>query len=82
MVSYRLTSVEREARLGVTGEYVRIANPIAPDKNVLRRSLLASVLDDLEHNIRLSETLAFFEIGPVFEPGDNQASADRTGASQ
>lgn len=68
VVSYRLTSVEREARLGITGEYMRIANPITPEKKVLRRSLLASVLDDLEHNARLAESLAFFEIGPVFEP--------------
>ena len=31
-------------------------------------SLLASVRDSIEHNVRLSESLAFFEIGPVFEP--------------
>ena len=74
VVSYRLTQPEREARLGITGEYVRIANPIAPEKSVLRRSLLASVLDALEHNIRLSESLAFFEVGPVFEPEADAAS--------
>ncbi len=68
VVSYRLTSTEHESRLGLTGEYVRITNPITPEKNVMRRSLTASVLDHLEHNIRLSESLAFFEIGPVFEP--------------
>ena len=79
VVSYRLTSAEREARLGVTGEYVRIANPIAPDKNVLRRSLLASVLDDLERNLRLSESLAFFEIGPVFEPRSEDAAPSEQG---
>jgi len=71
VVSYRLTSVEREARLGVTADYVRIANPIAPERSVLRRSLAASVLDAMEHNIRLSESLAFFEIGPIFEPNKN-----------
>ena len=71
VVSYRLTSIEREARLGVTGDYVHIANPIAPERSVLRRSLAASVLDAMEHNIRLSESLAFFEIGPIFEPNKN-----------
>ena len=71
VVSYRLTSVEREARLGVTGDYVHIANPIAPERSVLRRSLAASVLDAMEHNIRLSESLTFFEIGPIFEPIKN-----------
>jgi len=72
VVSYRLTHPEREARLGVTGDYVRIANPIAPEKSVLRRSLLASVLDALEHNVRLREGLALFEIGPIFEPSGSE----------
>ena len=71
VVSYRLTSPEDQARLLQTepeGGYVSISNPIAPEKRVLRRSLLASVLDDLERNARLRESLALFEIGPVFEP--------------
>ncbi len=74
VVSYRLTSPENEARLygqEARPEYVRIANPIAPEKSVLRRSLLTSVLDNLERNRRLREGLAFFEIGPVFEPRDD-----------
>src|SRR5574341_220034 len=74
VVSYRLTQPEREAQLGIQGKYVHIANPIAPEKSVLRRSLLASVLDALEHNSRLSESLAFFEVGPVFEPEADAAS--------
>lgn len=68
VVSYRLTSTDREERLGETGEPVRITNPLAPDRSIMRRSLLASVLDDLERNARFSDSLAFFEIGPVFEP--------------
>jgi len=80
LVTYRLTAPEREAHLlafaggrpPAAQEYVRIANPIAPEKSVLRRSLLASVLEVLEHNLRLGESLAFFEIGSVFipRPGD------------
>jgi phenylalanyl-tRNA synthetase beta chain len=68
VVSYRLTSIENESRLGVSGEAVKIANPIAPEKSILRRSLLASVLDNLERNARLRDGLALFEIGPVFQP--------------
>ncbi len=68
VVSYRMTYPEREARLGVGGEYVRVANPIAPEKSVLRRSLLSSVLDALERNARLREGLELFEIGSIFEP--------------
>ena len=69
IVNYHLTSPEREARLAEQGEYIRIANPIAPDKRVLRKSLLAAVLDAVERNARLRGSLAFFEIGPVFIPG-------------
>jgi phenylalanyl-tRNA synthetase beta chain len=72
LVTYRLTSVESEARLGITGDYVRIANPIAPERNVMRRSLVASVLDVMEHNARLDESLVFFEIGSIFEPNPNE----------
>ncbi len=72
IVSYRMTYPEREALLGISAEHVRVANPIAPEKSVLRRSLLSSVLDTLEHNVRLREGLALFEIGPVFEPNDGE----------
>ena len=78
VVSYRMTYPEREARLGISGEYVRVANPIAPEKAVLRRSLLSSLLDALERNIiaggnaRLREGLVMFEIGPIFEPSSSE----------
>ena len=76
VVTYHLTSPEREARLPLADQpgtaqerdYVRIANPITPERGVMRRSLLASVLDVVERNARLRDTLAFFEIGPVFHP--------------
>lgn len=78
VVSYRMTSIEKESRLFSSGlrpddstEYVQLANPIAPEKSVLRRSLIASVLDNLEKNIRLSDSFAMFEIGSVFEPNKN-----------
>jgi phenylalanyl-tRNA synthetase beta chain len=71
VVTYRMTSVEKESRLMEYGDYVHLSNPTTPDKNVLRRSLIASVLEVLEKNIRLGESLSFFEIGSVFEPVKN-----------
>lgn len=70
VVSYRLTSPERESRLVVHDEYVALANAIAPERRVLRRSLLASVLEAAEKNAR-AESIAMFEIGSVFEPVKN-----------
>mgnify|MGYP000904823615 FL=1 len=71
VVSYRMTSIEKESRVVKHNEYVHLANPIAPEKSVLRRSLTASVLDVLEKNIRLSDSFAMFEIGSIFEPNKN-----------
>ena len=75
VVSYRLTSPERESRLLASAgsqtlqeqEYVTLANPIAPERRVLRRSLLASVLESAEKNARAG-SVAMFEIGSIFEP--------------
>lgn len=76
VVSYRMTSAESEARLNITGDPVRVLNAIAPDKSILRRSLLASVLDNLDRNVRLSASLAFFEIGPEFQARGNDLPAE------
>jgi phenylalanyl-tRNA synthetase beta chain len=79
IVSYRWTTPEREnRRLSPASPpddkpYLRIANPLAYEKSFLRHSVLASVLETAEHNARLRERLALFEIGPIFmasEAGD------------
>ena len=60
VVSYRLTSPERESRLASYGDYVKLANPIAPERRVMRRSLLASVLEAVEKNAR-ADSIAMFD---------------------
>jgi len=77
VVTYRMTSPERESRLLVREglrpsptDHVRIANPIAPERSVLRRSLLTSVLEVAEKNAK-AESIAMFEVGSVFEPVKN-----------
>jgi phenylalanyl-tRNA synthetase beta chain len=72
VVTYRMTSPEREALLVPPGTaldgrpYVRIANPTVVDRNVLRHSLIAGLLEVVERNSRLRERILIFEIGPVF----------------
>jgi phenylalanyl-tRNA synthetase beta chain len=74
IVTYRMTTPEREAkRLAPQAPpddrpYVRLANPIASDRVVMRHSLLASMLEAAERNARTAERLALFEIGPEFVP--------------
>jgi phenylalanyl-tRNA synthetase beta chain len=82
VVNYRLTSPEKEARILAAGgsseqaEYLRVVNPLSPDRAVMRRSLLASVLAALEKNARLRDRLALFEIGPVFLLKEGQTLPD------
>jgi phenylalanyl-tRNA synthetase beta chain len=82
VITYRLTSPEKEARLLPDNRpqddlpYVRLQNPITPERVVMRHSLLASVLEILERNTRLSERLALFEVGPVFIPQAGQELPD------
>lgn len=71
VVNHRLTSPENEARLFPAGEapdavYHALANPISPERSVLRRNLLSSVLNTVEENNRIRDRIAVFEIGPVF----------------
>lgn len=47
-------------------DYVTIENPISPDRSVLRRTLLANMLDVAASNLRYSNRIALFEIGSVF----------------
>ncbi|MCG2786704.1 MAG: phenylalanine--tRNA ligase subunit beta [Anaerolineae bacterium] len=73
IISHRMTAPEIESRLLPPGsessiEYVKLANAIAPEKRVLRRSLLSSVLNVVERNARLRESLAMFELGSVYIP--------------
>ncbi len=78
VIPYRMTTPEREKRLWLPGSpeegavYVKLANPISPDRSYMRRSVLASVLDVAERNSRLSDRLAFFELGPAFWPADGE----------
>ena len=81
-VAYRQTSPEREARAlpdGVMQDpplYLGIKNPITPERTVMRRSILATMLEILEHNAKLHLHLAMFEIGPIFIPKADQLLPD------
>jgi len=82
VATYRLTSPERENRLyppdSPPGDlpYVRLLNPLAADRAVMRHSLLSSLLEVVERNARLRERIALFEIGPVFYPREGQLLPD------
>lgn len=73
VITHRLTNPELENRMMPAGkqtqtEYVRIENPIASDRIVLRKSLLSSLLNIAERNSRHTSSMAFFELGQEFHP--------------
>jgi phenylalanyl-tRNA synthetase beta chain len=79
VITHRLTSPEKEVRRLSPDTppddmpYYTLANPISPERAVMRHSLLASVLDIVERNAHIRERIAIYEINPVFlwsEEGD------------
>lgn len=77
VVTYRLTEPDNEARhlppeASKAGAYVELANPISSERTVMRRSLLASVLEVIERNNRVRERIALFEIGPEYSPVEEE----------
>ncbi len=76
IISYRWTTPERESRRLPKDStpddkpYLKINNPLSPDRAFLRHSVLASVLDACERNARVRDRLALFEIGPTFLPSE------------
>jgi len=79
VVTYQITSPEAESKAlppdlqAEPRNYLEIANPISSDKTVMRRDLLASVLDVLEKNHRNRDRIALFEIGPEFLPAADKS---------
>ena len=82
VVTYSLTSPDCEAKLesSSTGiaerAYVRLANPIVVDRSVMRRTLVAGLLEVASANARTTDRLAFFEVGSVYLPRDGQVLPD------
>jgi phenylalanyl-tRNA synthetase beta chain len=79
--NYRLTSPAREARLLPGGPpddrpYVTLSNPPAPDRTVMRHSILASALEAAANNSRHAERVALYEIGEVFLAGEDELLPD------
>jgi phenylalanyl-tRNA synthetase beta chain len=72
VITHRLTSPEKETRR-LSPEtppedmpYFTLANPISPERAVMRHSLLSSVLEIIERNARIRERIAIYEASPIF----------------
>lgn len=79
-ITYRMTTPEAESLLVPQGAdssfpqagYVTLANPISPDKTVMRHTLLVSLLEMAVKNNRFTPRQQVFEVGNVYLKGDKQ----------
>ena len=98
IVTYSLTSLEREAALEPgrqaselpAEEYVVLSNPISQERSVMRHYLLGNALETAAANLRYRDRVELFEEGKVFhlQPGEELPDEPRhlslvmTGARQ
>jgi len=74
VINYRFTNRQTEAMLVPDGlpsslpdaEYVEIVNPSASERDVLRHTLMANMLETAANNARYQRTQQVFEIGKVY----------------
>ena len=75
-ISYSLTTVENHDKvmrvpLGSGEEHVpfiKLLNPLSTRRNVMRRDMLVSALENLAYNYRYTQRYPIFEIGRVYWP--------------
>jgi phenylalanyl-tRNA synthetase beta chain len=77
VITYALTEPSKEEPLiGSQMDYVRLANPISSERVVMRRTVLAGVLEITASNLRHTENLRLFEVGAVYLPQAGQKLPD------
>lgn len=75
VITYRLTTPEREAKLLVNTTpddrpYLRLQNYISHDRVAMRHNLLASVAEIAAENSKYSGRIAIFEVGKIYIMGE------------
>jgi phenylalanyl-tRNA synthetase beta chain len=74
VITYSLGNLETYARLVPGGDppdpkdYIRLANPLSPEREFMRRTLMSHLLETTRDNLRFVERLAIFEVGRVYWP--------------
>ncbi len=77
-ITYSLTSPEAEASFsplpfreggpGGGGAFVKLLNPISPERGVMRRSLLPGLLAVAQKNLEATDAVSLYELGFVYLP--------------
>jgi phenylalanyl-tRNA synthetase beta chain len=77
VITYALTTEAHEKPLRLPAcEYVRLQNPVSSEREVMRHSILASVLPIAAANLQHTNDARLFEIGSVYLPRPGQHLPD------
>ncbi len=82
VITYALTNLDSAARLAPGGaevnpaDYIRLANPLSSERQVLRLTLMASLLETVRDNLRYLDRVAIFEVGRVYPVVEGQELPD------
>ena len=82
VITYSLTNLDSVARLDPARQpvdaeaYVRIANPLTPEREYMRRTLMNALLETLRDNLRFTDRVAIFELARVYLPQPSQELPD------
>lgn len=81
VITYSLTSMEWVAQISPRDaqpeHYLRLSNPITPEREYLRRSILPTLLEALVLSLRERDRVLLFEVGRVFWPRMPQLPVER-----
>ena len=78
VITYSLGNLTAYAKLTPGGpgpdpdDYIRLANPLTPEREFMRRTLMTSLLETTRDNLRFRERIAIFEIGRVYWPREGE----------
>jgi len=78
VITYSLGNLPAYAKLTPGGpepnpdDYIRLANPLTPEREYMRRTLMTSLLETVRDNLRFQERIAIFEIGRVYWPREGE----------
>jgi phenylalanyl-tRNA synthetase beta chain len=87
VITYSLTSIERESKLmpgsssedagrGLPSNPIALQNPISPERSVMRQTLLPGLLEVLARNFQHIDRAMLFELGFVYLPRSGQQLPD------
>jgi phenylalanyl-tRNA synthetase beta chain len=80
-ITYSLTNMGSIAKTNPLdaepARYLKLANPITPEREFLRLSILPTLLEALAQNLREYERVLLFEIGHVYLPHEGQVLPDQ-----